>query len=1186
MYLKSIEIQGFKSFANKTVFQFHNGITGIVGPNGSGKSNIADAVRWVLGEQRVKQLRGGNMQDVIFSGTQTRKPLSYASVSITLNNSDHALQISYEEVTVTRRLYRSGESEYMINGVACRLKDINELFYDTGIGKEGYSIIGQGQIDRILSGKPEERRELFDEAAGIVKFKRRKIETQRKLDSEQAHLVRVNDILSELERQVGPLKRQSEKAKEYLKYREDLKAYDVNLFLSEYQENRDNVAALKETLEQSNRELAFVKEENEKAREQYEETQRALDDANTEQDVLIGRRSETERNKQQKDSRIGILEEQIRSGDENRTRREERNGKVSAELEETQNRIREMEQEDAGHAERLEELSVYSQKLRTQQEELAEELANEEKQVDQFQQQMLGELSKRAELKAEEQRLETLSEQIKIRKSRLGGEILRLRGEQSGHERQLEAIDTQLENLQQKIDALTAESAGKDETLSNCQERLVADSHRLEELKTAYHRDASRLEALRNIAERYDGYGNSIRRVMEQKRRVKGIHGVVADLIRTRKEYETAIETALGGTIQNIVTEDEETAKQMIAYLKDNRFGRATFLPLTAMRHAPAWKQQEALGRSGVIGLADSLVEADQKYQDLVRYLLGRTLVVDTIDNAVRLAREFRYSLRIVTLDGELLSPGGSMTGGAFKNSSSLLSRRREIEDLTGVTADENRQLAALREQIDATRVERNALRDEIREISERLQEQYLKQNTLITQKKELEERRKSAASDEDRYNDESVEIRSQIMQLTRDSMTLRGKLEESEKREQETAQQLETAQERLEQLREKDSALHEKLQSVMLETASATQKREYLDEENRRLTGQMQKLQEEQEQIREQLEAYRLGGEEKQNQIQLLREEIVALLREEEDLSAAIAALGEKREALGKEQHAFFEKREELSERASLLDRECYRLGSQIEKLEEHGEARISYMWDEYELTYSSALPLKREDLGSKTAWRKRMAELRKQIRDLGNVNVGAIEEYKEVSERYTFLSGQREDILKAEEALQKIITDLENGMRKQFREQFARIAEEFDRTFRQLFGGGTGTLELLEDEDILECGIGINAQPPGKKLVNMMQMSGGEKALTAIALLFAIQNLKPSPFCLLDEIEAALDENNVERYARYLQRLARHTQFIIITHRRGTMGAADRLYGVTMQEKGVSALVSVNLVEDELDA
>ena len=1186
MYLKSIEIQGFKSFANKTVFQFHSGITGIVGPNGSGKSNVADAVRWVLGEQRAKQLRGGNMQDVIFSGTQTRKPLSYAYVSITLNNSDHALPVSFEEVTITRRLYRSGESEYMINGVQCRLKDIYEMFYDTGIGKEGYSIIGQGQVDRILSGKPEERRELFDEAAGIVKYKRRKIEAQRKLDSEQAHLVRVNDILAELERQVGPLKRQSEKAKAYLKFREELKAYDVNLFLSEYQENRDSIAAQKQVLEQSSGELEEVRAENEKAREQYEAARQELEAANTRQDELIRLRSDTERNTEQKNSRIGILEEQIHSGDEARMRHEERIQKILEETGEAENRIRVMAEEERALEERARELAASGEELRKDQQELTSDIAQEESRADSFQQQMIAELSRRAELKAEEQRLETMSEQIKIRKSRLGGEILRLRGEQTGHERQLQAIDTQLEQVGRKIDTLMAESTGKDELLSACQERLMTDSRHLEELQTAYHRDASRLEALRNIAERYDGYGSSIRHVMEKKRRVRGILGVVADLIRTKKEYETAIETALGGTIQNIVTEDEETAKSMIAFLKENRFGRATFLPLTAMKHAPAWKQEDALTRNGVIGLADTLVEADPKYKDLVRYLLGRTVVVDTIDNAVRLAREFRYSLRIVTLDGELLSPGGSMTGGAFKNTSSLLSRRREIEDLTQVTRSENAKLEELKERIDAARIERNAIRDEIREIGERLQEQYLKQNTLTTQKKELSARKENAAEDENRFNDESIEIRSQIMQLTRESMALRGKLEESQDKENEIGLQLENAQERLEELRGKETRLQEKLQKVVLESASAAQKMEYLGTEKQRLTEQTERLRTEQQNILGLLEASKLGSEQKEQQIAQLRDEILALQQEEQRLEKELSEVQEKREELGKKQHAFFEKREELAERSSLLDRECYRLQNQIEKLEEHGEARITYMWEEYELTYSSALPLKRDDLGSKTSWRKNMAELRRQIRDLGNVNVGAIEEYREVSERYTFLSEQREDIRKAEEALQKIISDLESGMRRQFREQFARIAEEFDRTFRQLFGGGTGTLELLEDEDILECGIGINAQPPGKKLVNMMQMSGGEKALTAIALLFAIQNLKPSPFCLLDEIEAALDENNVTRYARYLQRLARHTQFIIITHRRGTMGAADRLYGVTMQEKGVSALVSVNLIENELDA
>ena len=1186
MYLKSIEIQGFKSFANKTVFQFHNGITGIVGPNGSGKSNVADAVRWVLGEQRVKQLRGGSMQDVIFAGTQSRKPLGYAYVAITLNNEDHSLPISYDEVTVARRLYRSGESEYLLNGTQCRLKDVNELFYDTGIGKEGYSIIGQGQIDKILSGKPEERRELFDEAAGIVKFKRRKLEAQKKLDSEQASLTRVNDILSELGRQIGPLERQSEKAKIYLQRREDLKAYDVNLFLAEYQENREQLESLGQKQSDAEEELSQVRTETEEARLRYEHTEETLSSLAQEIDSLNEQKTQSALQIRQMDGTIRLLEEQVRTGDESRQAQEERLHAIAGERSDRENALKENEAQVEALSAQLIDTEKSGEQTQEAHERCQQEIAEVEKKADLLQQKVIAVLSRRSDLKAEQQRIETMSEQVKLRKSALGSELSKLRSEQSGRAALLDTVCTQIGQVEKVIAQLGDTSAKKDAALGVCQDQLGNDSQRLEMLQGQFHRDSARLDTLRAIAERYDGYGNSIRRVMEQKKHEKGLLGVVADLIRTRKEYEIAIETALGGSIQNVVTEDEDTAKRMIAFLKKNQYGRATFLPLTAMKHSAQFKQTEALEEEGVIGLASTLVENDRKYDDLVQNLLGRTIVVDQIDHAVSLARRFRYTLRIVTLEGELLSAGGSMTGGAFKNSTNLLGRRREIEELTKTVGQKKKELEDLRDHIEQVRSDRNALRDEIREIGEKLQEQYLKQNTLTMQKKELEERAGSASDQESRYQNESVQIRTQIMQLSRESVALNAKLENSEKEEAMLGEQLHVLQGELDEKREQEQSLLEQVQKLHLAYASMKQQRSFLEQEHSRLEQEYTALGEEQISLGEALKAANAGKLDKEQQI---RETLLALDKEKErqqQLSETLSGTQEKRDQLTEKQKGFFEERESLSERASLLDREVYRLKAQIEKLEEHAETRTAYMWEEYALTYNSALALRRDDLGSRNAWRKQMAELKRQIRELGNVNVNAIEEYKEVSERYTFLSTQRADIQKAEAALQKIIAELDTGMRRQFKEQFERIAQEFDVTFQQLFGGGTGSLELMEDEDILECGIRIIAQPPGKKLQNMMQLSGGEKALTAIALLFAIQNLKPSPFCLLDEIEAALDENNVERYAGYLHKLTENTQFIIITHRRGTMAAADRLYGVTMQEKGVSALVSVNLIESELDA
>ncbi len=1185
MYLKSIEINGFKSFANKTVLKFHNGITGIVGPNGSGKSNVADAVRWVLGEQRVKQLRGGNMQDVIFAGTMSRKPLGYAYVAITLNNEDHALPISYDEVTVARRLYRSGESEYLLNGSPCRLKDVYELFYDTGIGKEGYSIIGQGQIDKILSGRPEDRRELFDEAAGIVKFKRRKYEAQRKLEGEEQNLVRVSDILSELSRQVGPLEKQAQKAREYLHLKEELKAYDVNLFLREYEENQKNLDQIRENLDAARQELEEVRERSAEARQQYDEACRDIE--KVDEKISGGNEELTSERllQQQLDGEILVLEEQIKTGESSILSQTQRIDRIDEELEAKEAAIR----ENIETGEKNEKASADSALMEKEGEKTLADAESKEQQIqariDESTQEHIKLLEERTSLTSARQRADTMLEQIHLRRSQVGSHLEKLKHDEEAHRLEIEEQGKTLEAIQKTIESLNESNEASGKELLECQDTAASLSAQLEKQQSIYHRSASRLDALIAIAERYDGYGNSIRKVMEQRSSQKGLLGVVADLIRTKKEYETAIETALGNSIQNIVTEDEETAKQMIAFLKENRYGRATFLPLSAMTDPPAFKQEKALEMAGVIGLASELVKSDEKYRQLVKQLLGRTVVVDNIDHAVDLARNFRYSLRIVTLEGELLSAGGSMTGGAFKNTLNLLGRRREIENLREQVEAERKKAEDLRSGIDSVKGRRNELRDLVREIGEKLQQAYLEQNTAVLRQKEASQRLEEDREKLKTYDLETGQIRVRIMELNKEKTRADLELDKLAGKEKQQGSEIEKLQDELDKAHGLVTSCREALENIRLEKAALEHSRVFLEGENERLVQEKEQLLTEKEQLD-------LSCAEQTKLIEERKKQIVSVKERKEESSKKALGIAKELERLEKEkdtgntsQRALFEKREELSERASLLDKECYRLTSQAEKLEENAENRSTYMWEEYGLTYSAARALSREDLGARSSWRRAMNALKKQIRDLGSVNVNAIEEYKEVSTRYEFLKGQYEDLVNAKEALLKIIGELDSGMRRQFKEQFGLIAKSFDKTFKDMFGGGTGTLELVEDEDILESGIRIIAQPPGKKLQNMMQLSGGEKALTAIALLFAIQNLKPSPFCLLDEIEAALDENNVDRYARYLHKLTKHTQFIIITHRRGTMAAADRLYGVTMQEKGISALVSVDLVTDSLD-
>lgn len=1186
MYLKSIEVHGFKSFANKIVFDFHNGITGIVGPNGSGKSNVADAVRWVLGEQKVKQLRSSSMQDVIFAGTENRKPVSFAYVAITLDNTDHKLPLDYSEVTVARRVYRSGESEYLINGTQCRLKDVNELFYDTGIGKEGYSIIGQGQIDKILSGRPEERRELFDEAAGIVKFKRRKATAQKKLEDEQQNLVRVNDILSELEGRVIPLERQSEQAKTFLKKKEELKKYDVNLFLMEMSCIEQEMKSVEEKYQIARTQHGNTEKEYEQIRRRYDELEMQIARADTLSGQLQQQMNDAGLNREKLEGRINVLREQIHTVEQNEEHYKSRMDALETDIEKHR-------QSGEEYSRQKEELDVHrsgiqaeKQQVSNELEELRRTVAECEQTIEEGKNEVISLLNDRASMKGEQQRYNTMQEQANIRRSQLNQQLLTKKSSETDVDRQLAEQEESLIALNEEIAGMEAEKEDIEQKRRKWRQKSEELREKLDEIREQYHKNTSRLESLRNIAERYDGYGNSIRRVMERKSDTPGIHGVVADIIKVEKKYETAIETALGGSIQNIVTEDENTAKKMIAYLKEKRYGRATFLPLTSVSAPDNVPAKRALGEKGVIGMADTLVKTEERYRMIAGYLLGRVLVVDTIDNAIALEKKFHYSLRIVTLEGESMQPGGSMTGGAFRNNSNLLGRNRDIEVLEKKISECKEQAQNVRSRMEDVRTANALLKDDLEELQVRIQAAYLSQNTL---RMEVEHIRAEKEQQEASYRGIQDEIRLIIQQdqeISASKEQISLKIRASMQREQEISQENSRLSQVLERENSKAQKVQEKLTQINLEEAQVEQQISFVRENIRRVAEEIRHLQSEQQELKADSAngAREIAG--KEQEIETLTKEIAGEKASRDELTRQLADCTKNKEEMSAEHKGFFQKREELSKIMSELDKEIFRLNNQREKLESSGESLTAYMWDEYELTRHAAMDMKSEEFDNAAELKKLVSDVREEIRRLGNVNVNAIEEYKEVSERYNFLHGQHEDLLEAEKTLQNIIKELDEGMRRQFSEKFADIQKEFDKAFKELFGGGKGSLELTEDEDILECGVRIIAQPPGKKLQNMMQLSGGEKALTAIALLFAIQNLKPSPFCLLDEIEAALDDSNVDRFAKYLHKLTRNTQFIIITHRRGTMTAADRLYGITMQEKGISTLVSVNLIEKDLDA
>ena len=1185
MYLKSIEIHGFKSFANKIVFQFHNGITGIVGPNGSGKSNVADAVRWVLGEQRIKQLRGASMQDVIFSGTETRKPLSYAYVAITLDNSDHQLAIDYDEVTVARRIYRSGESEYLINGTPCRLKDVNELFYDTGIGKEGYSIIGQGQIDKILSGKPEERRELFDEAAGIVKFKRRKAAAQTKLENEKQNLVRVNDILSELEKQVGPLEKQSEVAKVYLRKKEELKSLDINVFLLENKRLREQLASAEEKYNLASTELGETGEKYEGIKEEYERIQQEIESLDVAIEAAREQLTDTGLMRGKLEGEINVLKEQINSahGSENHLN----------------NRKAALEEEIAGKEQEKQDILTDKKDTDTQVQEIAEAAAKAKADLEAIQNKItelnnhieagkntiIGELNQRATIKSKMGRFDTMMEQINIRKAELNSRLLRAKSDEAAREETVKKLEETFETVTEELRQMTEQEAASELELGNIRENLTGLDAKLRETQTRFHQEQSKLETLTNITERYDGYGGSVKKVMEQKEKEKGIIGVVADIIQVEAKYETAIETALGGNIQNIVTDNEETAKHMIGFLKQNRLGRATFLPLTSITKPQEFKNPEALKEKGVIGMADELVGTEEEYRNVAKAMLGRIVVVDNVDNAVKIARKFDYGIRMVTLEGELLVPGGAISGGAFKNNSNLLGRRREMDELEKKVKKLSEDIKTYNQKIEDTKSKRNKLRMDLEALKTEMQRKSIEQNTARLNISQARERMEEEAESAQSLKLEEQEIETRIFEIRSGKESITQELAASEELEKTTQEQILGFQKELEscRLEESEASAHAGEWEVKVE--KMRQALDYKQANVDRIGGELERAQAELKEILEALTENAQEVERKKNNI-LEIEKTIAASHENQDASRK--KLDEdlaKKEELSAKQKDFFRSREEMSERMNALDKEVYRLGEQKKKLEDGIEGQINYMWDEYEITLSDAAGLRNEEMNDLPAMKREISGLKDEIRKLGNVNVNAIEDYKNLMERYTFMKTQHDDLVEAEKTLEGIIEELDTAMRKQFTEKFAEISREFDKVFKELFGGGKGTLELMEDEDILEAGIRIIAQPPGKKLQNMMQLSGGEKALSAISLLFAIQNLKPSPFCLLDEIEAALDDSNVGRFAKYLHKLTKNTQFIVITHRRGTMEQVDRLYGITMQEKGVSTLVSVNLIDKDLD-
>ena len=1185
MYLKKIEIQGFKSFANKTVFEFTPGITGIVGPNGSGKSNVADAVRWVLGEQSAKSLRGSSMQDVIFAGTEVRKPQGFAAVTLTLDNADRGLSADYDEIVVTRKTFRSGESEYRMNGAPCRLKDIHEMFYDTGVGREGYSIIGQGQVDKILSSKPEERRELFDEAAGIVKQRRRKDAAIKKLEDEQNNLLRVKDVIGEMEHRLGPLTKQAETAKAYLNLRDELKTYEVGAFFKESEDVTRKLAAADERIAVLEGDIEESKTALEKQRADYEEIsaeRERLEGQIEEERELFNRESVR---KQSAEGRIQLLNEQIgalkKGADEQRSRLIALEEDYKKHQEERQKLVEEKGRVNIAIDEMDDALEDSEAKL----DELDDQIRILEHVLEKAQTELYSNTSERERLAADEQRIRTERSQLSERQETAKDNRRKAEEAAKEAEARTAVCEKQLEELNEKgyeasitLTGLRA-AVEQEETRKNSLQQQLSDTFRL------YQAARSRLETLTDLAERYDGYGESIKRVMDRRKDHPEIRGVVADIIRTEKKYELAIETALGARIQNIVVTKENTAKELIEYLKKNRYGRATFLPMDAVKGDGRYSRREALDEKGALGSAADLVQADPEYAGIVSSLLGRIQVVDTMDNAVAIARKYGYSINMVTLDGEHLTPGGAITGGAFRNNANLLGRGRQIADLKREVKKHSESAESIKKQITECETALSARTLEADGANEALYALKIEQTELMAKRNQLQAEADRQNAARQACETELKAIDTQLLQLSYSQAKAEEETAAAREKDEKRRSENEEAGARLEKLRGDRLSLAEDISTRKQEYTRLTERDSFLLQNIRRLTAEAEALRTEKEDLVKKGDPDGLQISEKMAELNAAKEELEeaeeALKRSGARLKGAVT----RRDNFNRRQKEMIDERESSNERISTLEKDLFRVQNQRERAQEAFDALVQNIWDEYGLTPEEAERLRYDGSLTLAELRRRIKQKREEIKGLGPVNVNAIDEEKELSERYTFLTGQYNDLLTARDALLNIIEELENGMRKQFEKNFRQIRKEFNTVFRDLFGGGVADLQLVREEgqDLLDSGVSVIAQPPGKKLQNMMQLSGGEKALTAIALIFAIQNLKPSPFCLVDEIEAALDEPNVDRFANYLKRLKANTQIIAITHRRGTMQAAETLYGITMQEKGVSIQVSVDLSDPQ---
>ena len=1179
MYLKKLELQGFKSFADKTVLEFMPGITTVIGPNGSGKSNISDAIRWVLGEQSMKSLRGSKTEDVIFAGTQNRKSLGFAEVSMVMDNSDQKLPIEYNEVTITRKLYRSGESGYYINKTPCRLKDVLELFMDTGIGKDGYSIIGQGKIDEILSNKSEERRHIFEEAAEIVKYRVRKAESEKKLEQTKLNLLRINDIISEIEANIEPTKIQAEKAKEYLRLRDELKSIEIGLFIHNINDYKKRIEEVINDQDIYNTQLVRENERLSNIQELKEKLRASLDSITEQIEKMQNLGFENEKKKEQIKADININLEKINNNNANFERLEK-------EIIENDERLKVLEEEINQKNDKKTNLTENKDKFVK---ELEEKEAELKKLTDKMSEKELDMETKKKKVEDNTDEKYEISNAISTLKANVENSNSREKvveeeidvniSELDSSRMQKSEISQKFAEIEAKREKIKSDLNKIDEKRKESDVKLKEYDLKINQCESEIRMKDSRMKFLIETEKEKEGYIRSVKSILQDCEKdlslKKGVHGVIANLISVPKEYETAIEMCLGQSMQNIVTDTEEDAKKLVEHLRKFNLGRASFLPITSVKGK---KLDKIKSEKGVIGIASDLVKFDKKYEQIVLSLLGRTLIVDTMDNAIAIARKNSYGFRIVTLQGDVLNPSGAISGGSVSTKTvNILGRSREIEELKKTIAELEKKVEKLKKDKSEYESSIEDLLEEIEGLENELKDIEIVYATEKQRVSSIEEAVSKVEKRLEKLRDEKKSIEEQLKINEQTQNDLNEKISAIDEENKKLSEEIEEFSNHNKETQTIVDDLNFDITNLKISVSSFDESEASINEIVERINNDIENLKQSTENKKEQ----KIKLTEENDKLEELN---IKLNEEAENLLKEVSNSGTKVEELKNDRITKNQKLEEAEENFTDQMEKIDGLKEQVNKAdikkskyEVELDQIISKMWEEYEITPND--PGEYEEPKNVAEVQKQVNKIRGEMKDLGSVNIDSIEEYKKLKERYDFMNEQRLDLETTMAKLRNVITDMTTVMKKQFEDRFRVINKNFSEVFVELFGGGKAELKLTDEDNILESGIEIEVQPPGKKLQNMMLLSGGERAFTAIALLFAILKINPAPFCVLDEIEAALDDVNVYRFAEYLKKFAQESQFLVITHRKGTMEAANTVYGITMQENGISKLLSLDL-------